>query len=142
VTQETATPPWTRPVGIVNVAGSMMRSSTPGSAFRRDGTSTSVATTPTRVVHGLSTHYIPITVPANAKGIGVGVAAVSGPNPEVKLVVDGPKGRVIEGVLRQKGKLQYFVSTFRNAKERAHMMLIVTSGRQIGTAYKVAYQAL
>jgi hypothetical protein len=49
---------------------------------------------------------------------------------------------VIEGVLRDRGKLQYFVPTFRNAKERAHVMLIVTSGRQIGTAYKVAYQSL
>jgi hypothetical protein len=34
------------------------------------------------------------------------------------------------------------VSNFRNAKERASVMLIVTSGRQIGTDYKVAYQAL
>jgi hypothetical protein len=102
----------------------------------------SIATTPTRIVRGLSTEYIPITMPAGAKGIGVGVAAASGPNPEVKLVVGGPKGRVIEGVLRQKGELQYFVSTFQNAKERAHVMLIVTSGRQIGTAYKVAYQSL
>jgi hypothetical protein len=104
--------------------------------------STSVTTAPTRVVSGLSTHYIPITVPADAKGIGIGVAAASGPNPEVKLVVGGPKGRVIEGVMRQKGVLQYFVTTFRNAKERASAMLIVTSGRQLGTSYKVAYQSL
>jgi hypothetical protein len=104
--------------------------------------SPSIATTPTRVVRGLSTHYIPITMPATAKGVGVGVAAAAGPNPEVKLVVGGPKGRVIEGVLRDKGKLQYFVPTFRSAKERKSVMLIVTSGRQIGTAYKVAYQAL
>ncbi|MCW2962892.1 MAG: hypothetical protein JWO17_144 [Actinomycetia bacterium] len=104
--------------------------------------SPSIATTRTRVVRGLSTHYIPIAMPAGAKGIGIGVAAGSGPNPEVKVVVGGPKGRVIEGVLRQKGKLQYFVSNFRNAKEREHVMLIVTSGRQIGTDYKVAYQSL
>jgi hypothetical protein len=104
--------------------------------------STSVTTTRTRVVRGLSTHYIPIAMPADAKGIGVGVAAASGPNPEVKVVVGGPKGRVIEGIMRQKGELQYFVTTFRNAKERASAMLIVTSGRQIGTAYKVAYQSL
>jgi hypothetical protein len=57
-------------------------------------------------------------------------------------VVGGPKGRVIEGVLRDQGKLQYFVPMFRSAKERQNVMLIVTSGRQIGTAYKVAYQAL
>jgi hypothetical protein len=104
--------------------------------------SPSIATIPTRVVRGLSTHYIPITMPAAAKGVGVGVAAAAGPNPEVKLVIGGPKGRVIEGVLRDKGKLQYFVPTFRSAKERKSVMLIVTSGRQIGTAYKVAYQAL
>jgi hypothetical protein len=101
-----------------------------------------IATTPTRTVRGLSTHYVPITMPADAKGAGVGVAAASGPNPEVKLVVGGPKGRVIEGILRDKGRLQYFVTTFRTAKERKNVMLIVTSGRQIGTAYKVAYQAL
>jgi hypothetical protein len=104
--------------------------------------SSSIATAPTRVVRGLSTHYIPIAMPVGAKGVGVGVAAAAGPNPEVKLVIGGPKGRVIEGVLRDKGRLQYFVPTFRNAKERKSVMLIVTSGRQIGTAYKVAYQAL
>jgi hypothetical protein len=104
--------------------------------------SPSIATTPTRAVRGLSTDYIPIRMPADAKGIGVGIAAASGPNPEVKLVVGGPKGRVIEGVLRDQGKLQYFVPMFRSAKERKNVMLIVTSGRQIGTAYKVAYQAL
>ena len=60
----------------------------------------------------------------------------------MKVVVGGPKGRVIEGVLREKGKLQYFVSKFRTANERKRVMLIVTSGRQIGTDYKVAYQAL
>jgi hypothetical protein len=101
-----------------------------------------IAKTPTHVVSGLSTHYVPIAMPPGARGNGVGVAAASGPSPEVKLVVGGPKGRVIEGVLRQKGELQYFVTTFRNAKERKSVMLIVTSGRQLGTAYRVADQAL
>jgi hypothetical protein len=99
-------------------------------------------TTPVQVVRGLSTHYIPISVPAAARGIGVGIGAAGGPNPEVKLVVGGPKGRVIEGALRDRGHLQYFVPTFRNARERSNVMLIVTSGRQVGTAYKIAYQAL
>jgi hypothetical protein len=103
--------------------------------------SPSISDTPTRVVRGLSTHYIPITVPSSATGIGVGVASAGGPNPEVKLVVGGPKGRVIEGVLRNKGHLQFFVSTFRTAKERSNVMLIITSGRQVGTAYRIAYQA-
>ena len=101
-----------------------------------------IKTTKARVVSGLSTHYIPISVPADAKALGVGVGAAGGPNPEVKLVVGGRKGRVIEGILRDGGHLQYFVPTFRNAKERANVMLIVTSGRQVGTAYKIAYQAL
>jgi hypothetical protein len=104
--------------------------------------SPSIATTPTRVVRGLSTHYVPITMPAGANGIGVGIASAGGPNPEVKLVIGGPKGRVSEGVLRDKGRLQYFVPTFRTAKERSSVMLIITSGRQVGTAYKVAYQSL
>jgi hypothetical protein len=103
--------------------------------------STAIKTTPARVVRGLSTHYIPISVPASAKALGVGVAAAGGPNPEVKLVVGGRKGRVIEGVLRERGHLQYFVPTFRNAKERSNVMLIITSGRQVGTAYRIAYQA-
>ncbi|MDX6426975.1 MAG: hypothetical protein QOD52_2380 [Gaiellaceae bacterium] len=103
--------------------------------------STSVTNTPTHVVRGLSTHYIPITVPAGARGIGVGIASAGGPNPEVKLVIGGPRGRVIEGVLRDKGHLQFFVPTFRTAKERSSVMLIVTSGRQAGTAYRIADQA-
>jgi hypothetical protein len=113
----------------------------PAPAYRLSASS-AVRTTKVRVVTGLSTHYIPITVPARARGIGVGVAAAGGPNPEVKLVIGGRKGRVIEGVLRQRGHLQYFVPRFRNAKERQSVMLIVTSGREVGTAYKVAYQAL
>lgn len=104
--------------------------------------STVAAKTPTRVVRGLSTHYIPITVPPGSAGIGVGVAAVGGPNPEVKLVIGGPKGRVIEGVFRERGRLQYFVPIFQTAKERTGVMLIVSSGRQLGTAYRVAYQAI
>jgi hypothetical protein len=80
-------------------------------------------------------------MPADARGVGVGIASSGGPNPEVKLVIGGPKGRVIDGVLRDKGRLQYFIPTFHSAKERSSVMLIVTSGRQIGTAYKVAYQA-
>ena len=101
-----------------------------------------IQTTRTRVVRGLSTHYIPINIPPDANGIGVGIASAGGPNPEAKLVIGGPKGRVIEGVLRDKGHLQYFVPTFRTAKERSSVTLIITSGRQVGTAYKVAYQSL
>jgi hypothetical protein len=113
----------------------------PSPLYRLQATPSLERTKP-RIVRGLSTHYVPITVPAGAKGIGVGVAAAGGPNPEVKLVVGGPKGRVVEGVLRDKGHLQYFVTRFRTAKEPADVTLIVTSGRQVGTAYQVVTQAL
>ena len=42
----------------------------------------------------------------------------------------------------EQGHLQYFIPTFRSAKERSSVMLIVTAGRQVGTSYRVAYQAL
>jgi hypothetical protein len=92
-------------------------------------------------VSGLSTDYVPIAVPAGAKQIAVGIGAGGGPNPEVKLVVGGPKGRVIDGTLRDKGHLQYFVTRFRSVRERQSVELIVTSGREAGTAYRVAYRA-
>ena len=44
-------------------------------------------------------------------------AAAGGPSPEVKLVIGGPKGRVIEGVGRRRGHLQLFAVRFRNARE-------------------------
>ncbi|HZT92138.1 MAG TPA: hypothetical protein VFA05_08875 [Gaiellaceae bacterium] len=108
----------------------------------------SIAATPTPVrtrpcvVRGLSTHYIPIRVPETAEGIGVGVAAVAGPNPAATLVVGGPKGRRVARVMRDRGHVQLFVTSFRNARERTHVMLIVTSGRAVGTAYQVATQSL
>jgi hypothetical protein len=98
-------------------------------------------TTALEVVSGLSTDYVPIAVPAGAKQIAVGIGAGGGPNPEVKLVVGGPKGRVIDGTLRDKGHLQYFVTRFRSVRERQSVVLIVTSGREAGTAYRVAYRA-
>ena len=101
----------------------------------------SVQSTPVRVVRGLSTHYVPIRVPVGAKGIGVGIVAAGGPSPEVKLVVGGPRGRVLEAARRRRGHLQSFAVTFADASERSSVLLIVTSGRQVGTAYRVAYRA-
>src|SRR3954452_15282509 len=100
-----------------------------------------VQTTKARVVRGLSTHYVPVSVPSSASGIALGIGAAGGPNPEVKLVVGGPKGRVIDGVLRDNGHLQYFITRFRSGKERRNVVLIVTSGREVGTAYRIAFQA-
>jgi hypothetical protein len=98
-------------------------------------------TTRLRVVLGLSTHYVPIAVPPDAKRISVGVVAGGGPSPVVKLVVGGPKGRVVRDVERDRGRLQTFATRFRSGRERSSVVLIVTSGRERGTAYKVFYRA-
>jgi len=94
-----------------------------------------------RVVNGLSTHYIPVAVPAGSKGLRVAVATGGGPFPNITLATGGPKGRFFTGSgLRQiRGKL--YEVRFRNAREARQNMLIVTSGRKEGVAYQVAYQA-
>jgi hypothetical protein len=110
--------------------------------FTRLTASTQLASTPVKVVRGLSTHYIPIAVPPGAKGVAVAVAAAGGPNPDVKLIVGGAKGRGIDRIVRADGHEQFFEATFANAAEAQKVMLIVTSGRREGAAYMVAYQAL
>jgi len=104
--------------------------------------SRAVRTSATYVVRGLSTHYVRVTVPASAKGIGVAVAAAGGPTPNVKLVIGGPKGRAITPGTRDAHHLQFTVAGFRNANERKNLELIITSGRELGTAYRIAYQAV
>jgi hypothetical protein len=44
-------------------------------------------------VFGLSTHYIPVHVPARARGVVVAVPFGHGPAPSVAMIVGGPKGR-------------------------------------------------
>jgi hypothetical protein len=109
--------------------------------YYRIAARTKVARTRVHTVAGLSTHYVPISVPAGAKALGIAVGAGGGPNPLVKLVVGGAKGRTVRPVLRAKGHEQYFTVRFRSAKERANVLLIVTSGRRVGTRYLVATQA-
>ena len=109
--------------------------------YTRLSATAAVQTTPARTVKGLSTHYIPVSVPADAKGVGITIAAAGGPNPEVKLVVGGPKGRVVEGVLQNGGAEQFFSTSFASPAERDHVTLIVTSGRADGVAYRINYQA-
>jgi hypothetical protein len=111
----------------------------PAPAYRLTATKRAQHTS-VRSVAGLSTHYIPIEVPAGATGIGVAVGAGGGPNPEAKLVVGGPKGRTVRAVLRSHGHVKDFATRFRSAAERKQVMLIVTSGRKVGTRYVVAYQ--
>lgn len=94
-----------------------------------------------RLVNGLSTHYIPIAVPAGSTGLRVAVSTGGGPFPNITLATGGPKGRFFSGSgLRQiRGKL--YELRFRNEREAKRNMLIVTSGRKEGVAYQVAYQA-
>ena len=112
----------------------------PAAAYRLVASSRT-RTTGLKVVLGLSTQYVPIAVPAGARRIEVGVGAGGGPSPEVRLVVGGPKGRVLRGRLRDGGHLRAFSLRLRNARERRSVVLIVTSGREHGTAYRVAYRA-
>jgi hypothetical protein len=112
----------------------------PAAAYRLTA-GTRTKTTRLKVVLGLSTHYVPIAVPAGARSIAVDVSAGGGPNPNVKLVVGGPKGRVVRARLHDHGQLQTFATRFRSARERGSVVLIVTSGREHGTAYRVSYRA-
>jgi hypothetical protein len=98
--------------------------------------------TPVKIVQGLSTHYVPIKVPAGSHGLALAIVAAGGPNPDVKLVLGGPRGRALTGAIRLKGHERLFMIEFRNASERRFVTLIVTSGRERGVAYRVAVQAV
>lgn len=112
----------------------------PAPAFTVRATS-SLQQTKIQTVVGLSTHYVPVKVAAGAKGVLIGVGLGGGPTPNVKLVVGGPKGRVIPGIRRDRGRERYFDVRFANTRERNNVTLIVTSGREEGAAYLVATQA-
>jgi hypothetical protein len=95
-----------------------------------------------RVVNGLSTHYIPIAVPANATKLRVAIATGGGPRPNVQLVTGGPKGRAFTGGALKVINGKSFEFTLRNDAERKANMLIVTSGRRDPVAYQIAFQAI
>jgi hypothetical protein len=95
-----------------------------------------------RVVNGLSTHYIPIAVPANAKGLRVAIATGGGPRPNVQLVTGGPKGRAFTGGALKVINGKSFEFAFKSDAERKANMLIVTSGRRDPVAYQIAFQAV
>ena len=94
-----------------------------------------------RVVNGLSTHYIPIAVPAGSKGLRVAVATGGGPFPNITLATGGPKGRFFAGPGLQQIRGKLYEVRFGSEQERKQNMLIITSGRKDGVAYQVAYQA-
>lgn len=112
-----------------------------GSAYSLK-TSTTPRTTAIRSVFGLSTHYVPISVPARARGVVVAVPYGGGPRPQVTLVVGGPKGRQVAGKRFRPGQGVILSTLFRNARERRRIVLIVTSGRANGVRYAVQYAAV
>lgn len=113
----------------------------PGSAFRLSA-STKARVTPVYGVYGLSTHYVPVQVPRSSRGVVVAVPYGDGPRPTVTLVVGGPKGRRVVGKRLRPGKGFLLATTFRNAAERRHVMLIVTSGHLDGVRYQLGYAAV
>jgi hypothetical protein len=100
-------------------------------------TATRPRTTNVKSVFGLSTHYVPIRVPARARGIVVSVPYGAGPRVSVTLLLGGPKGRVLKANPYRPGKGFMVSALFRNAVERRRIVLVVTSGSSDGTAYKV-----
>jgi hypothetical protein len=112
-----------------------------GAAFRLSA-STKARATPVYGVYGLSTHYVPVRVPRNSRGVVIAVPYGEGPSPTVTLVVAGPKGRRVVGRRLRPGKGVLLATTFRNAAERRHVMLIVTSGHLDGVRYQLGYAAV
>jgi len=104
--------------------------------------STTGRTTQVRGVFGLSTHYVSISVPAGSRGVAVAVPYGGGPDPSVMLVVGGPKGRRVVSKRVRPGRGVLLATTFRNAAERKHVLLIVTSGHLDGVAYQLGYAAI
>jgi hypothetical protein len=65
-----------------------------------------------------SMHYVPIVVPAGTRALWLGIDTGKRSQLRVAVIVGGPKGRfVTANPIR-----------FRSAKERSHVLPIVTSG--------------
>jgi hypothetical protein len=95
-----------------------------------------------RAVSGLSSHYIPISVPRGARGLVVSVPYAKGPHPQIALVVGGPHGREIVAKRFRPGRGVVLSTLFRNSSEGRRITLIVTSGTVKGVPYRVEYAAV
>jgi hypothetical protein len=104
--------------------------------------STKPRATPILSIFGLSSQYVPVAVPASSRGVVIAVPHGNGPPPQVTLVVGGPKGRRIVGKQYRPGHGVILSTLFRSARERKHIVLIVTSGHLNGVVYRVGYAAL
>jgi len=112
-----------------------------GNAYRLRS-STAPRKTSIRGVFGLSTHYIAISVPRQARGLVISVPYGSGPRPDVTLVVGGPHGRQIVSRHFRPGRGVVLSTLFRNTREHRQISLIVTSGNLDGVPYRVEYAAV
>jgi hypothetical protein len=99
--------------------------------------STRPRATTVKSVLGLSTHYVPVRVPSTARGLVVSVPYGGGPRPSVTLLLGGPKGRAVRAKPYRPGKGYIASATFRNARERRRIVLVVTSGSASPTLYQV-----
>lgn len=93
-------------------------------------------------VLGLSAQYVPVRVPATARGVVVAVPYGTGPLPSATLVVGGPKGRRIVGKRLRPGRGVIFSTVFRNAGERKHVVLVLTSGHIKHVQYQLGYASV
>lgn len=104
--------------------------------------SVSPRTTKVLGVYGLSTHYISIDVPSSSRGVVVAVPFGKGPAPSVTMIVGGPKGRRVVAKRVRPGQGVLLATTFRNAAERKHVLVVVTSGHLEGVRYQLGYAAV
>lgn len=99
-------------------------------------------TTKTIGVYGLSTQYVSVDVPSRSRGVVVAVPYGNGPAPSVTMIVGGPKGRRVVPKTVRPGKGVLLATTFRTAAERAHVLVVVTSGHLEGVQYRLGYAAV
>jgi hypothetical protein len=104
--------------------------------------STKPRTTRVFNVLGLSAQYVPVHVPATARGVVIAVPYGAGPRPDMTLVVGGPHGRRIVGKRFRPGRGFVFSTVFRNARERKHVVLVLTSGHVTSVPYQLGYASV
>jgi hypothetical protein len=86
-------------------------------------------------INGLSTHYIPLVLPAGARGVSLAVRTAGRPL-SVAVSLGGPRGRLL---LAANGRIAV---RFRSVRERRRVMLIITAPRPVPVAYRLAHRSL
>jgi hypothetical protein len=83
------------------------------------------------MLNGLAAHYVPISVPANARRVTVQVKTVSSERPHVVLIVGGVKGRVVVGT----------TARLRSKADRRHVVAVITSTGTQQIVYRLTAKA-